>query len=344
VRTLLIIADSLEGGIGALVRVQATWFTNRGWRTRIIGGANDEATFPGAARAHVPLSARRVGEMLSARRALRGIFAREEPDVVHCHGLRGAALAMMAGVRPIVSLHGAGSLPGESFMYRTGRRSWLLACGLASRKAFSIAPFDGLLGRVWTFQPSASPRLENLERLPFPETPPLFVWIGRLAMPRRADLFIEAVTAAARDCALSAVVVGGGPQLPQLRALASRLEAPVTFVGEVGDVRPWLEQAWALVLLSRFEGMPLVLQEAMWVGRPVVASDLPGTRWLVGDAGYLVGDLAETSRALSELCDPAHARSLAEQAAVRVRARIGPEMPWSEVARFYDAATTQAPR
>ncbi len=49
-----------------------------------------------------------------------------------------------------------------------------------------------------------------------------------------------------------------------------------------------LDAADAFVLSSAWEGMPLVVGEAMAMQKPVVATDVGGVRELVGDAGVLV--------------------------------------------------------
>jgi glycosyltransferase involved in cell wall biosynthesis len=71
------------------------------------------------------------------------------------------------------------------------------------------------------------------------------------------------------------------------------------------DVHQLLPLADAMVLPSRWEGMPLVLLESQACGVPVIASDIAGNRDCVVDGkdGYLV-PLAETggfSRRLREL-------------------------------------------
>jgi len=62
----------------------------------------------------------------------------------------------------------------------------------------------------------------------------------------------------------------------------------VRWLGLRRDMPALLDAADGFVLGSAWEGMPLVLGEAMAMGKPVVATDVGGVRELVGDAGRVV--------------------------------------------------------
>jgi glycosyltransferase involved in cell wall biosynthesis len=62
----------------------------------------------------------------------------------------------------------------------------------------------------------------------------------------------------------------------------------VRWLGLRRDMPALLDAADGFVLGSAWEGMPLVLAEAMAMEKPVVATDVGGVRELVGDAGALV--------------------------------------------------------
>ncbi|HVH37970.1 MAG TPA: glycosyltransferase, partial [Sphingomicrobium sp.] len=57
-----------------------------------------------------------------------------------------------------------------------------------------------------------------------------------------------------------------------------RASGIVELLGEVGDVRPLIQAASAIVLPSYREGLPRVLLEGGAMGRPLIASDVPGCR------------------------------------------------------------------
>lgn len=101
-------------------------------------------------------------------------------------------------------------------------------------------------------------------------------------------------------------IYGGGPCLRSLEALQQMLGLDhVTFAGHVGDVAGIWEKNHALVLPSRFEGLPLVIVEAMLCGRPVITTDIAGNAEYLKDGvtGFVAA--APTVRHLDEAMERA---------------------------------------
>jgi glycosyltransferase involved in cell wall biosynthesis len=120
----------------------------------------------------------------------------------------------------------------------------------------------------------------------------------------------------------------------ELAALVAELDAPVEMVGH-RPPGPLLAEAWGLGLFSSQEAVTFAVQEAMWVGRPVVCSSLPGLRWLVGDSGFLADDVASATDAFRRLCDHETASALGDRAAIRARELIDPDATWPATKRAY---------
>jgi glycosyltransferase involved in cell wall biosynthesis len=68
-------------------------------------------------------------------------------------------------------------------------------------------------------------------------------------------------------------------------------EGIVDYLGETDDVRPFVAEATAMVLPSYREGLPRSLLEGAAMGRPLIATDVPGCREVVeeGVNGFLCG-------------------------------------------------------
>jgi len=75
-----------------------------------------------------------------------------------------------------------------------------------------------------------------------------------------------------------------------LEILAEQLHlgSSVQRLGLRDDMPALLDAADAFVLSSAWEGMPLVVGEAMAMEKPVVATDVGGVRELAGDVGHVV--------------------------------------------------------
>jgi glycosyltransferase involved in cell wall biosynthesis len=136
---------------------------------------------------------------------------------------------------------------------------------------------------------------------------PMVVTISRIAPQKNLPVLVEAASRMRSTCTW--VVVGDGDRglLAQLQLQVRALGTPVHFVGARSDADQWLRAAEVFVLPSEWEGKPLVVQEAMAAGTPVVATDVGGLHDLVAGTGLLVppGDPEAVAEATDRvLADP----------------------------------------
>ena len=108
------------------------------------------------------------------------------------------------------------------------------------------------------------------------------------------------------------VWVGEGPTretIGQVKELG--LEDVVAFVGNQANPYPWLASFDIHVLPSRQDSFPLVVLEAMALGRPVVAFDVGGVAQQLADCGRLVPpeDTAGMAQVVLELLDDSAQRA-----------------------------------
>lgn len=112
-----------------------------------------------------------------------------------------------------------------------------------------------------------------------------------------------------RARALRLNIYGGGPSFRSVQALAEMLELNnVNFAGHVSDVAEIWSANHALVLPSRYEGLPLVIVEAMLCGRPVVTTNVAGNAEFLteGASGFIAA--APTVGLLDEALERAWSR------------------------------------
>jgi glycosyltransferase involved in cell wall biosynthesis len=170
--------------------------------------------------------------------------------------------------------------------------------------------------------------------------------LGRLDPQKGADVFVDA----ARRIGGDAELVLGAPGAHDLYAeelLAAARAATVEVVIPAGP--EFLRGLDVVALPSRYEGHPLVLLEAMALGKPVVATRIPGIREVVesGRTGVLVppGDadaLVATLRSLVE--NPELRASLGARARELVKSRYALADVHDRIVTFLEqAARIRAP-
>ena len=310
----------------------------------------------------------RVLHDLRAIRRLRRLIGARPPDVVHAHGLRAGALAAiaLAFVRPaayaarprlVVTVHNAPAAGGgagaiyrvlELIVARAADSVLGVSPDLEERMRAAGARRVGRAlvpaGSVPEGSVSAETRAEPVCADGTDPGRPVVLAVGRLAAQKGFGTLLEAATRW-RDITPEPllVIVGQGPLEAALRSQAARLRLDARFPGQRRDVPALLASAAVFVLPSVWEGQPLILQEALRAGVPIVATRAGGTPELTGeDAALLVpaGDprrLADAVRAV--LTEPALAVRLRRAAADRGRALPDEDDAVTAVLAEYDRVT-----
>jgi glycosyltransferase involved in cell wall biosynthesis len=166
---------------------------------------------------------------------------------------------------------------------------------------------------------------------PIPARPRL-VSVGRLAEQKGHLLLIDAAARLReRGLEFELVLVGDGPLRREIETLIDRLDLRdhVRITGFLGtaEVRRELEAARAMVLPSFAEGLPVVIMEALALGRPVISTYIAGIPELVepGRSGWLVpaGAVLPLAEAMAEAlaADPAELEAMGRSGAARVADR-----------------------
>lgn len=144
------------------------------------------------------------------------------------------------------------------------------------------------------------------------------------------------------------VIVGDGPDRAMLEAVAhaSGQGDRIHFIGFLSNPHPVVAGASALVLSTRYEGLGMVLIEALALGKPVVCSDCPtGPREVLDDgrAGLLVpcGDVDALCEALGRAIGDAVLRETLAAAAPARAAFYGSEASVQRLATYCEILTQQ---
>lgn len=204
------------------------------------------------------------------------------------------------------------------------KHSLIADCGLAARAGERIRVVRNGVGIPSLPEPAA--RAATRESFGIPRGHFVFLAAGRhSAQKNLGDLIRAAGLLAHEDLPWTLVVAGDGPDRAALEAAAAStpMAGRIRFPGNVMDLGALMAASDAFVLPSLWEGLPLVLLEAMARGLPVIGNRIPGITDVIteGRDGLLAApgdaeDLAGAMKALLhdvELC-----RSCGEQARATV--------------------------
>jgi glycosyltransferase involved in cell wall biosynthesis len=301
---------------------------------------------------------------LRGLRGLAGAIRTYKPQVVHVHAER---------CFDLVSLVAATS-PSVEAVVRTVHSHFLFTGGLRLRRRFRIRLAD-FVGVSWV---ACSPEVAENERSYLANRSLSLVrnWIDvdgvRDGATAEAGAALRDELGIEPDALVLALIgnCGGAKNHEFVPHLLARIEQPVHILhvgeqrnspqaetrawemlddrhrahhlGKRDDVPALLAASDQLLLPSLYEGYPLVAMEALCASVPILASDVPGMRWLrdFGSAKLLPLDRSHWSTAVLAQLASESAKRAAVQAAAVAQENFGPE---AGVARYLEVYRS-APR
>ena len=302
-----------------------------------------------------------------ALRRLARLLRENPPDIVHTHsgkaGILGRMAARRAGIRTIVhTIHGPsfGAFQGAAanFAFRAAERhagrftthfvtvanamrDQYLAAGIGVPEKYTRI-FSGFNLKPF-LDAGDDPRLR--EQLGLNKDDFVIGKIARLfELKGHDDLLAVAPELVRANPRIKFLFVGDGEWRSKFERKIDELgiRSHVVFAGLVppADVPRYVGVMNALAHLSRREGLPRALPQAMAASKPVVAFDCDGAGEVCvdGETGILLrsGDLAGLTKNLVELAsDPARCDSLGSAGQSFVRKRFSVERMVDELHKLY---------
>jgi glycosyltransferase involved in cell wall biosynthesis len=244
---------------------------------------------------------------------LAKFYRREKPDIVHHFTIKpviyGTAAARFSGIPGIVNL-----IPGLGHVFLRGGILQLWVEGMyrtvfsprvqvifqnrndleyfVKRKVVKQKQAHMIFGSgvdTEVFSPNRFPAVDAPSRI-------TFSLVTRMLWEKGVAEFVEAAAIVKKRNPRAHFQLIGAPDTgnPASVSVAWLEEQQaldyIDWVGYIDDVRPYLAGSAAVVLPSYREGAPRALLEAASMGKPIVATDVPGCREVVDDGinGYLV--------------------------------------------------------
>jgi galacturonosyltransferase len=226
-------------------------------------------------------------------RTYRKLMKKIDPDVVLTYTIKpnvyGGMAAARAGIPCIANVTGLGTAivnPGilqsiSLFLYRKGLRhdQKVFFQNRSNEKFFadrniadgrrSLLPGSGVNLEEYTYQ--EYPHYEQGHEK--------FLFVSRVMKDKGIEEFEAAARAVKKDFPDTSFQVLGEMDEDYTELLTrAQQDGVLAYHDEIPDVKPYYKNASVVVLPTYHEGMSNVLQEASAMGRPVIASDIPGCR------------------------------------------------------------------
>jgi len=259
---------------------------------------------------------------------LTGLIRRERITVVHAHNpvplIYGALPTKLAGARLVYTHHGPNPTTPRRLQLRrlAGRLAdaYVAVSEDTKRAALEGREVDPsklsvLINATDTerFQPDLKRRASRRAAWGISSDAVVIGSVGRVAAEKNHVLLVEAA-APLLDDGVKLVIAGDGGERGAVedRARALGVTEHLHMLGMVRDVPSVMAGLDVFALSSKWEGLPLVLAEAMATALPVVSTAVGGVVKVIdeGETGLLVpeGDAEAMRAALSQLCDDAELR------------------------------------
>ncbi len=291
----------------------------------IVGGKRDNNRPVLSNEKKVPeikVDLKREIDIISDFRALYQILnaiKSEHPDVIHCHsakaGLLGRLAGWLTGTKTYYTPHAFSFLSGETtrkrrlykFLERLTRfDAKVIACGeTEQRLARNYVKYPDYRALVW-HNCVPEPVIEPEELTLHLPKRPYILFIGRPSYQKNPLLFLDVAQRVMKTLPDSYfIMLGVGFYSPALKQMQEEVKnrnlkdnIKVLNWANHDDALNYLRNSELYITVSRYEGLPFSVLEAMSLGKAVVATNVAGNCDCVKDG--VTGFLAEDADSLAE--------------------------------------------
>ena len=229
------------------------------------------------------LNLSRVKGVLFAKRKVKALIDKIEPDLIHTQGIRADSLVSSIKSAPlqVITIHNFapedysmkfGKLKATLMInqhFKTMRRQvHLIACSKTIQKKLQSVGIQSM-----AIQNGIESKLGNKNNIPLFNKipPPVFISVGGLIPRKNMQLIINAFNGLPKEMCGSLILLGDGSLMNELKDLS---DDNIYLLGNVNNVNDYLAGADYFVSSSLSEGLPFSVLEALAAGLPVILSDI----------------------------------------------------------------------
>lgn len=237
-----------------------------------------------------------------ALREISGIIRAVQPDLIHAHSSKAGILTRLAAryhrTPCVFTVHGWAFSQGVSWRRKCLALPVEWLAGSLGAAIITASEFDRDLALSYSI--CAAERITTIvaaksddptRARPEAGNPPVITMVARFCPQKDHLTLLQALSQVQAPFRLR--LAGDGPWFDRTRIAAAELGMAdkIEFLGNCSNVAELLSSTQISALISRYEGLPVSILEAMRAGLPVVATDTGGVSEAVRDHwnGLLVG-------------------------------------------------------
>lgn len=226
---------------------------------------------------------------------LRRLYKKYNPDIIHLHSSKAGTLGRIVfpSKKIVYTVHGFDSIRLAFRKFLPIEKCLQYFCkavvGVSKYDEMNLIS-EGIKNNVSTvYNGIIIPDTNYIANIPqFNTEKPIVLSIARVAAPKRADIFVEVARILPK---YEFIWIGNQCEITEYGTLPSNCH----FVGNIPNAGALCSKADLLMLSSDYEGLPMVILEAMSFGKPVVASNVGGISEMVRNDinGYAIENNAQ---------------------------------------------------
>ena len=226
-----------------------------------------------------------------------------KPYKIHCNAMTGGIAGRIAGfiykIPVIYTVHGWTFSSGLSILKTIFYKLLEILLSPLTQKFICVCDFDTQIGykllpwaknKISTIKNGISDIPEEYRKKEFSKNELKIVMISRFAHPKDPYTLIFAVHELIKEgYSIKLDLYGYGPELNKvLNCIKNQNDSNIQYKGEISNVIPILKDYDVYALISKKEGLPIGVLEAMRCGLPLLLSSVGGMTELIEGNGLYV--------------------------------------------------------